>query len=200
MPDFTHTVAQRHRAVAWVLSLTANTALAPGRYECQLLARYEQGELTIDQVINLLDTAIYHVLYRSHATVVPATEELQRLLDQARTYNAEAHLTGLLLYRDGRYVQVLEGPKDEVRAAYARIRRDPRHAHVVTVSEGLGPERRFPDWCMALGNGAEPAVDRLLDAALAGEPLPDAPLDAPLLHQLFETLGVSPEHLLRKAT
>jgi hypothetical protein len=187
------TVAQRRRAVAWVLNLTANTPLAPGRYERQLLARYEQNELTIDQVMELLDASTYQLLYRSRATILPTEADLQHLLSQARAHNAEAQLTGLLLYSDGRYVQVLEGPEAEVRAVYARIRRDPRHTQVLTVSEGLGPARRFPDWRMALGNVAQPAVARLLDAVLANEPFHGVPIDDALLHQLLEALGVSAE-------
>jgi hypothetical protein len=193
------TVAQRRRAVAAVLALTENTALAPGRYERQLLARYEQGELAIDQVLALLDAAPYQILYRSRATARPTVADLQHLLHQARTHNADAGITGLLLYSDGRYVQVLEGPEDEVRAVYARILRDPRHTQVVTVSEGLGPARRFPDWHMALGNVARPAVARLLNAVLAEEPFHGVPIDDPLLHQLLDAFGVGPEIVLQKA-
>ncbi|WP_426061239.1 BLUF domain-containing protein [Hymenobacter sp. B1770] len=170
-------VAQRPRLVAWALSLTANTALAPGRYERQLLARYEQGELTIDQVLDLLDAATYQLLYRSHATTAPTPADLQHLLDQARAHNAGAQLTGLLVYRDGRYVQLLEGPQHEVRALYACILRDPRHTRVVTLSEGLEPARLFPSWRMGLANAAQPAVTRLLDAALAHAPSPGHPLN-----------------------
>jgi hypothetical protein len=43
-------------------------------------------------------------------------------------------------------VQVLEGPEAAVRALYACIRQAPRHSHVVTVSEGPGPGRRFGAW------------------------------------------------------
>jgi hypothetical protein len=188
-----HTVAQRRRAVAWVLALTHDTALAPGRYERQLLARYEQGELTIDQVLDLLDQATYQILYRRRATALPTESDLQRLLDQARVDNAEADITGLLLYSNGRYIQVLEGPEDEVRATYARILRDPRHTQVITVREGLGPARRFPDWGMARGNVALPAVTRLLEAVLAEEPFHGVPIDQPLLHRLLDAFGVSRE-------
>jgi hypothetical protein len=116
--------------VAGTLFLTANTALAPGRYECRLLDRYAQGELTIDQVLELLDAATYQILYRSRATTSPTTADLWHLLDRAGAHNTVAGITGLLLYSSGRYVQVLEGPEDEVRAVYGCILRDPRHTQV----------------------------------------------------------------------
>jgi hypothetical protein len=196
MPDSTlDTVAQRRRAVAWVLSLTANTALAPGPYERQLLARYEQGELTIEQVSDLLDAGIYQLLYRSHATSLPTAADLRHQLQQARDHNPKGSLTSLLLYRGGRYVQVLEGSENEVRAAYARILRDPRHTQVVTISEGLGPAR-FPTWSLALGNVAPPAIARLFDAVLAAAPFPGVSIDGSLLHQLLILFEQRPEFLI----
>ena len=40
----------RRRVLAAVLALTANTRLAPSRYERELLDRFVWGELTLDQV------------------------------------------------------------------------------------------------------------------------------------------------------
>ena len=190
------TVAQRRHAVAWAFDLTADTALAPGRYERQLLVRFEQGELSLDEVIGLLDAGTYYLLYRSHATARPTAAELEDMLSQARTYNATANVTGLLLYYDGHYVQVLEGPKGAVREVYARICHDPRHAHVITISEGLGPARQSPTWRMALGNVTRPAGTRMLAAALASEPFHGVPFDDPMLNQLLEACGIESDHLL----
>ena len=96
----------------------------------------------------LLDQSIYQVLYHSRATQRPSEGQLRGLLAQSERSNARHRVTGLLLYSDGRYVQVLEGARTEVEALYARIRCDPRHQQVVTVSEGLGPQRllRIGTW------------------------------------------------------
>jgi len=188
------TSAQRRRAVSWVLALTANTRLAPGPYEQTLLERYVRGELTIDQVVDLLDASTFYLLYRSRATVLPSEADLQDLLTHARHANAERHITGLLLYREGRYVQVLEGAEEVVRPLYAKIRCDPRHTQVVTVSEGYAPRRRFPHWRMAIGHVAVPAVARLLEAALAERPFHGVPIDEHVLHAFLKALKVaSPE-------
>jgi hypothetical protein len=137
--------AARRRAVAAAIALTANTPLAPKRYERQLLARFQTGELTIDEVLALLDNSPYHVLYRSRATQAPTEADLQALLEWSRTYNAQHQITGLLLYSDGQFVQLFEGPEAVVRPLFARIQADPRHTQVVTVSEGPGPQRWFAD-------------------------------------------------------
>lgn len=199
MFDSSLDTAARHRAIAWGVALTADTPIAPGRYERQLLTRYADGELALDQVLALLDAATYHILYRSRATSRPTEADLQQLLGHARAHNARTHITGLLLYSDGRYVQVLEGPQDEVQAVYARILRDPRHTQVVTVSEGIRPARCFPSWSMALGTLAQPAVARVLDAALAEVPFHSVPIHGPVLHRLLQAFGVSTETELQEA-
>ncbi|MBF9239646.1 hypothetical protein I2I05_19795 [Hymenobacter sp. BT683] len=53
-----HSATLRRKAVAFGLNLTKNTPLAPAYYEKQLLARYIQGTLTLDQVLDCLDNPV----------------------------------------------------------------------------------------------------------------------------------------------
>lgn len=46
----------RRQAVKLGLALTENTPLAPNVYECMLLEQFIQGKLTIDQVVNLVES------------------------------------------------------------------------------------------------------------------------------------------------
>ena len=189
-PSESESAEQRRRSIALAVALTANTAQAPLRYERQLLERYQRGELTIDQVISLLDNSIYQVLYHSVATQPLREAELQALLEQTRSHNAQHQLTGILLYSDGRFVQLLEGPEPAVRALYPRIQQDRRHTQVVTVSEGPGPHRRFADWSMGLGRVAGPEVAQALDAVLAHEASLAPELAEPYLRALLQAFGV----------
>jgi hypothetical protein len=105
MADSTHLPAvRRQRLVAAAVALTADTPLAPKRYEWQLLACYQTGELTINEVLARLEASTYHVLYRSRATQTPTEADLRPLLEWLRTHNACHQITGLLLYSDGRFV------------------------------------------------------------------------------------------------
>jgi hypothetical protein len=45
----------RQRLVTMALNLTADTRLAPGEQERQLLTEFTQGSLTIDEVLALLE-------------------------------------------------------------------------------------------------------------------------------------------------
>jgi hypothetical protein len=106
--------------------------------------------LNLAQMEALLAASVHQVLYHSRAAALPTPTDLAALLAWSQENNAKYGITGLLLYSEGRYVQVLEGPKTAVEDLYARIQRDTRHAEVETISRGPGP-RRFPIWSMELG-------------------------------------------------
>jgi hypothetical protein len=189
MADSSHLQqAERRRLVTFAVALTAHTPLAPTPYERQLLARFQTGKLTIDEVLALLDASTFHVLYRSRATQAPTPADLQVLLEQARTYNAQQQLTGLLLYSDGQFVQLVEGPEAAVRALYARIQADPRHTQVVTLRQGPGPQRWFADCHLAFGPIDAPDMHHVLKA-LETRALPPVPIDDPHLQILLHAFG-----------
>ena len=43
------------------------------------------------------------------------------LLEQSRTRNQKQHITGMLLYLNGTFIQVLEGAEKDVNEIYAAI-------------------------------------------------------------------------------
>jgi hypothetical protein len=142
--------AQRRRAIAWAIALTADTPLAPQQYEQELLEAYAQGQLTLAQVLANLEGQVHHVLYHSQATEAFTRAQLTELLEQARYENGEYNVTGLLCYSSsGHFVQLLEGPVAIVRSLFAKIQQDPRHHNVVALSNRAGPVRHFTDWRMA---------------------------------------------------
>jgi len=91
---------------------------------------------------------LMHCIYASAATRHFETAELTALLQAARTHNDAAGLTGMLLYTEGSFFQVLEGVADAVEALYARIERDKRHEHVTKIVTEAIPSRSFAHWTM----------------------------------------------------
>ena len=75
---------------------------------------------------------------------------LDALLRQARAYNRQHNITGVLLHTpEGRFLQVLEGPRAAVRHLYYHaILSDPRHHHCRVLGEGSWPTRSFATWTM----------------------------------------------------
>ncbi len=100
---------------------------------------------------------LFSLVYASTATSHFDDDALAALLRHARDKNASRDITGLLLYRSGRFVQFLEGPETAVRALYEAIERDPRHTGVRTLNEGRPGGRQFADWTMAYQAVTEPS-------------------------------------------
>jgi hypothetical protein len=73
---------------------------------------------------------------------------LSAILMDARRANARDDITGALIARHDLYLQLLEGPRDKVEAAYQRIRRDDRHVEVTRLVERPIETRLFPGWAM----------------------------------------------------
>jgi hypothetical protein len=99
---------------------------------------------------------MFYLVYVSVAAENVSKDELLEILAQSRTRNAEAGITGMLLYKDGNFMQVLEGEEQTVRDLYARIRRDPRHLGIVTLVEGQRESRCFGDWSMGFQDLSAP--------------------------------------------
>ena len=176
--------------MALAVALTANTPLAPRRYERQLLDCYVQGTLTIDRVLELLAASVYQVVYRSRVAGLMPESALRELVEYSRAYNAAHGITGLLLHSSDRFAQVLEGEEQGVRELYARIQHDVRHLQVVTVSEGPEPGRRFPDWSMGFGYVSDEEADQVLAALEATGPASGFTPDDPKLRALLQAFGI----------
>ena len=93
-------------------------------------------------------TQLRKMVYLSTATAPYDEEELKRILDKARANNTANGVTGLLIYHDGCFLQVLEGEADVVEATLKRVRNDPRHHGLMVVHKRDVTERLFPDWSM----------------------------------------------------
>jgi hypothetical protein len=118
--------------------------------------------------------ALFQLVYKSTETDSMTEAELRDLLLSARKKNADLGVTGLLLYAQGRFLQVLEGPEATVRDLYAAIRNDPRHTNVETLVTTSTSERTFPDWSMGVERpGAFVNLDGLSSFLQSGE-LPTA--------------------------
>lgn len=89
------------------------------------------------------------IIYRSIAVGHPTELDLHPILVTARTFNADHDVTGMLLYRQRVFVQLLEGPEGVITQLYRRIAADERHRNVETLVEAPIEKRRFARWSMA---------------------------------------------------
>ena len=85
--------------------------------------------------------------------------DLAEILRVARRRNQERDITGMLLHRNGNFLQVLEGPRERVEALIAKINQDPRHCDLKLLLNVPLLTRAFGTWTMAFEDvsGLNPA-------------------------------------------
>jgi len=92
---------------------------------------------------------MYRIVYTSTAKSLMSERELQQILRSARRNNAANLVTGMLIYHDGCFLQVLEGPREAVEACYATILKDSRHRDCITLAKESVVSRLFSVWWMS---------------------------------------------------
>ncbi len=86
--------------------------------------------------------------YTSIAAHLMTHDELIALLEQARENNDTKDITGMLLYMDGCFFQVLEGEKAIIDRLFDKIGQDKRHLQVMKLIEEPLAHRSFHKWTM----------------------------------------------------
>lgn len=100
----------------------------------------------------------YQLVYFSVATRLPTERDLLELLAVSRRSNTQTGITGLLLYRAGSYMQLLEGERKAVTECFWRIQRDGRHQDVKVLLSQESEERIYSDWSMGFCDPSNPSI------------------------------------------
>ena len=119
----------------------------------------------------------YQLLYQSYSLVPFGPRELDALLARARGHNQQRGVNSVLLYTpDGRFLQLIEGPREAVRELYDQhLVADPRQHQCQVLSEGPGETASFGGRPMVFF----PAQAEDLRRLLASVPVPGAALRVP---------------------
>lgn len=105
---------------------------------------------------------IFQLIYASIASSRFKRCELDDILALARRNNERDDLSGVLIYANSSFLQVLEGPYANVINRFESISRDDRHEWIFRLREGMVKSRNFPNWSMGLHECAE--GDQMSDA------------------------------------
>lgn len=109
-----------------------------------------------------------YLIYISTATHSLNDDELKEILVKSQENNLRDGLTGMLLYGEETFVQLLEGDADVLNRTYGRIKNDKRHKHLSKLDEGSNDQRLFPDWSMGykiLSSHDMPAIKGYVDSS-----------------------------------
>jgi hypothetical protein len=96
-----------------------------------------------------MEGQIFSLVYVSSASGLLEDSELEAILRVSRQNNLRDDITGMLLYKGGNIMQVLEGPQKKVLALVDKLRHDPRHFGLQILLRSHIGERQFDGWAMA---------------------------------------------------
>ncbi len=102
-----------------------------------------------------------YIIYVSTADRLLTDEDLTKLLLKSRINNAKAGITGMLLYSNGTFFQVLEGEEEQLSALFEKISKDSRHRGIIKLKSGKLANRIFPDWSMGFKTSVTESVSHL---------------------------------------
>jgi len=106
----------------------------------------------------------HYLIYVSTADHLMSESELMNILEQSRRWNLDHNLTGMLIYIQGlfiqtgslqlqqqitgRFMQVLEGSKEDVEEVFSMIQKDDRHHNLIVLESSSQSSRNFESWQM----------------------------------------------------
>jgi hypothetical protein len=127
---------------------------------------------------------VHQLIYASLAQKKMLKSDLYIILRKARNNNEHSGVTGLLIYSNEYFIQLLEGEKDVVKRLFKTISKDERHANIQILSESDTIERAFVNWEMAYST---PSVRDLANWS--------GLQNATTIGQIMENLQRDPNHL-----
>jgi hypothetical protein len=98
-------------------------------------------------------TPLFHLVYISHAVEDISYTDIRDILNVSRKNNAQENVTGLLIFREGFFLQLLEGSESAVKNILGKIMMDDRNHSLRVLIETEGDQRLFADWQMAFLDG-----------------------------------------------
>ncbi len=105
--------------------------------------------------------SLYCLVYTSISNQKMTNDDLKALLNTSRRKNADLNITGLLLYLDPFFIQILEGKEDVVNNLFDSFSRDARHSDISLIYKKEIEERNFPNWTMGFNRISKEEIETL---------------------------------------
>ncbi len=121
----------------------------------------------------------FHLVYVSEAEDQLAYTDIEDILKSSKANNKLDSITGLLIHRDGFFIQLLESDsKEKVKQTLARIITDDRHCKLRVIGEWTSKNRLFHDWKMGffdsdINDSEFPFIQKLFSSVMLAS-LPDS--------------------------
>jgi len=98
-----------------------------------------------------------YLLYTSVSNI-KNHEELDKILLTAVNFNKNKNITGILLFDETNFLQILEGEKEDIENLFDNIKKDKRHTEVLLKIRGTISNRNCPNWSMRLSIASKKSI------------------------------------------
>ena len=88
------------------------------------------------------------ITYISSETRPILKDDLDDILSKSRKNNIDLGITGMLLYGNKTFIQILEGEEKSVNDLLRKIKKDPRHRDFKLVAKKEVNQRKYSEWSM----------------------------------------------------
>lgn len=125
------------------------------RNECRISVVYELLFIKISQnqkfqyIYSMNAGQVYRLSYVSTGCDCLRYDDIKSILDSSNRNNHDKNITGILVYCNKHFFQIVEGEKEAIQDLYNKILIDPRHDGVIKIQEGYIDNRQFENWHMA---------------------------------------------------
>lgn len=103
--------------------------------------------------------SLYCLVYTSVANQKMSDDNLKDLLKKSRLKNERKNISGILLYLDPFFIQILEGEEAIVNERFKIIKQDSRHHKVKLIYKKPIEQRSFPNWTMGFNKISDENVE-----------------------------------------
>lgn len=83
------------------------------------------------------------IVYISNSVTLMENKHLDELFYQSIENNKFNNVTGILLYKEGTFIQILEGNEEALNNLFNTIQQDSRHNNIMTVLDKMNTKRLF---------------------------------------------------------
>ncbi len=99
------------------------------------------------------------LVYVSNRKANCTEAEIEKILASCKKNNPGLGITGVLLYSDTKFIQMVEGDAKVITTLYDKIKLDNRHSNCMMISYNPITEKSFPSWHMGARKIAGKDVD-----------------------------------------
>ncbi|WP_203255877.1 BLUF domain-containing protein [Hyunsoonleella ulvae] len=86
------------------------------------------------------------ICYVSSCSITESIDSIKSIYNKAKANNLKHHISGILIFHKGNFLQILEGRAEQVDTTFNKIKNDTRHSNIIKVINTNIEERIFEDY------------------------------------------------------